>query len=267
MCGCCTNSDRELVEYNCCIYNNVEAPISFNFAVIMKLTKFVSIGITVFLAASASILSTHTRALGAEKVVLTFGPIRQSINVSDLEDFAKNGTTTPTIRQIIGASKMDAGTLRGLMGLEIGLKPANLARILYSTPGEKITDEIGQAIRTQRHTESGKALRAAVILAASDDGKLSILEILKQYPLSEVYVDVAQIGGAVAKVQGLAGNIQTLLQDSMRSTTTTETTPTESTIEPRRSVPPTMTSPVRPLVPAPAPARAPQPMRPVRGLW
>jgi len=233
----------------------------------MKLTKFVSIGITVFLGASASILSTNTKALGAEKVVLTFGPIRQTINVSDLEDFAKNGTTTTTIRQIIGVSKMDAGTLRGLMGLEIGLKPANLARVVYSTPGEKITDEIGQAIRTQRNTESGKALRAAVILAASDDGKVSVLEILKQYPLPEVYVDVAKIGGAVAKVQGLAGTLQTLLQDSMRSTTTTETTRTETTttVEPRRSVQPTTAPPARRVIaPAPVPARTPQP---VRGLW
>jgi Alpha/beta hydrolase of unknown function (DUF1400) len=177
----------------------------------MKLTKFVSIGIALILGASASILSTNTRALGAEKIVLTFGPIRQAINISDLEDFAKNGTTTPTLQQIIQFSKMDAGTLRGLMGLEIGLKPANLARIVYSTPGEKITDEIGQAIRTQRRTESGKALRAAVILAASDDGKVSMLEILKKYPLPEVYVEVASISAAVAKLQGLAGNLQSLL--------------------------------------------------------
>jgi hypothetical protein len=211
----------------------------------MKLTKFVSIGTAIFLGASASILSSSTRALGAEKIVLTFGPIRQAINISDLEDFAKNGTTTPTLQQIIQVSKMDAGTLRGLVGLEIGLKPANLARIVYSTPGEKITDEIGQAIRTQRRTESGKALRAAVILAASDDGKVSMLEILKKYPLPEVYVEIASIGAAVAKLQGLAGNLQSLLQDVMKSTNTTETTRTESTIEPRRSVQPTTPSPVR----------------------
>jgi hypothetical protein len=195
----------------------------------MKLTKFVSIGTAIFLGASASILSSSTRALGAEKIVLTFGPIRQAINISDLEDFAKNGTTTPTLQQIIQVSKMDAGTLRGLVGLEIGLKPANLARIVYSTPGEKITDEIGQAIRTQRRTESGKALRAALILAASDDGKVSMLEILKKYPLPEVYVEVASIATAVAKVQGLAGNLQSLLQDTMKSTNTTETTRTEKT--------------------------------------
>lgn len=231
----------------------------------MKLTKFVSISITVFLAASASILSAQTRALGAEKVVLTFGPLRQSINVSDLEDFAKDGTTTPTIRQIIAFSKMDPGTLRGFMGLEIGLKPANVARIVYSTPGEKIIDEIGQAIRTQRNTENGKALRAAVILAASDDGKVSILEILKRYPLPEMYVDIPKITAAVAKLQGLAGNMQTLLQDSMRSTTTTETTTTENAIEPRRNVQPITRPVARPVI-APVPP-TPQPMRPVRGLW
>ncbi len=132
---------------------------------------------------------------------------------------------------------MDAQILRGLIGLEIGLKPANLARVVYSTPGEKITDEIGQAIRTQRRTESGKALRAAVILAAGDDGKVSLLEILKKYPLAEVYVDVASISGTVGKLQSLAGTLQSLLQDVMRSTTgTTETTRPESPIEPPRSV-------------------------------
>ena len=233
----------------------------------MKLTKFVSIGIALLLGASASILSTSSRAFGAEKIVLTFGPIRQTINISDLEDFAKDGTTTPTLQQIIRFSKMDAQILRGLIGLEIGLKPASLARVVYSAPGEKITDEIGQAIRTQRRTESGKALRAAVILAAGDDGKVSLLEVLKKYPLPEVYVDVASLRAAVGKVQGLAGNLQTLLQDVMRSTTsTTERTRTESPEElPRRSVQPTTPPPVRPSAPLPAPA--PQPMRPIRGLW
>ena len=230
----------------------------------MKLTKFVSIGIALLLGSSASILSTSGRALGAEKVVLTFGPIRQTINISDLEDFAKDGTTTPTLQQIIQFSKMDAQILRGLIGLEIGLKPASLARVVYSAPGEKITDEIGQAIRTQRRTESGKALRAAVILAAGDDGKVSLLEVLKKYPLPEVYVDVASIGATVGKLQGLAGNLQGLLQDSMRETTKTTTTESPERL-PRRSVQPTTPPPVRPSAPLPAPA--PQPMRPVRGLW
>ena len=229
----------------------------------MKLTKFVSIGIALLLGASASILSS-SRAFGAEKIVLTFGPIRQTINISDLEDFAKNGTTTPTLQQIIQFSKMDAQILRGLIGLEIGLKPANLARVVYSASGEKITDEIGQVIRTQRRTESGKALRAAVILAAGDDGKVSLLEVLKKYPLPELYVDVDSIGAAVGKVQGLVGNLQTLLQDSMRETTKTTTTESPERL-PRRSVQPTTPPPVRPSAPLPAPA--PQPMRPVRGLW
>ncbi len=235
----------------------------------MKLTKFVSIGIAILVGTSASVLGSSSTALGAEKVVLTFGPIRQTINISDLEDFAKDGTTTPTLKQIIRFSKIDAQMLRGFMGLEIGLKPANLARVVYSTPGEKITDQIGQAIRTQRRTESGKALRAAMILASGDDGKVSLLEILKKYPLAEVYVDVASLSAAVGKVQSLAGTVQSLLQDVMRSTTrTTETTRTESPIEPRRSVQPTTPPPApRRIAPAPLPAPVPQPVRPVRGLW
>jgi hypothetical protein len=90
---------------------------------------------------------------------------------------------------------------------------------------------------------------------------------LKKYPLPEVYVEVASVAAAVAKVQGLAGNLQSLLQDAMKSTTTTETTRTESTIEPRRSVQPTTPPPVRRTA-APMPTMTPaQPIRPVRGLW
>ncbi|WP_228042642.1 MULTISPECIES: alpha/beta hydrolase [unclassified Tychonema] len=231
----------------------------------MKLTKFVSIATALFLGASASILSSNSKALGAEKVVLTFGPIAQTINISDLENFAKNGTTTPTIKQIIGFSKMDPQVLQGLMSLEIGLKPAILARVVYSTPGEKITDEIGQAIRTHRRTESGKALRAAVILASGDDGRLSLLEMLKKYPLPEVYVDVASLAATVGKVQGLVGNVQSLLQESMRQTT--RTTRTETPIAPRPSLPPTTPPPARRPAPVTLPAPAPQPASPVRGLW
>lgn len=230
----------------------------------MKLAKFVSIASIAAVAASVGIFSTGSRALGAEKIVLTFGPLRQAINIEDLENFAKNGDTTPTLKQIIRFSKQDPQLLRGLIGLEIGLKPANLARVIYSTTGEKITDEIGQAIRTQRRTESGKALRAAVILAAGDDGKVSLLEILKKYPLPEVYVDVASIGTTVAKVQSVAGSLQTMLQDAMRSNSTTETTRTETTIERRTTVQPVTPPPSRSVMPVPSRTPAPQP---VRGLY
>ncbi|MCU0540638.1 MAG: alpha/beta hydrolase [Oscillatoriaceae cyanobacterium Prado104] len=229
----------------------------------MKLAKFVSIASIAALAASVSIFSTGSRAQGAEKIVLTFGPLRQAVNIEDLENFSKNGDTTPTLKQIIRFSKQDPQLLRGLIGLEIGLKPANLARVVYSTPGEKLTDEIGQAIRTQRRTENGKALRAAVILAAGDDGKVSLLEILRKYPLPEVYVDVASIGATVAKVQSLAGSLQTMLQDATRSNSTTETTRTETTIE-RRTTPQPVTPPPSRVMPVPSRTPAPQP---VRGLY
>ena len=222
--------------------NNFNRSLKVKVQVNMKLRKFVSIGIALVLGASASILSA-SRVLAAEKIVLTFGPIRQTINISDLEDFAKEGTTTPTIQQIVRFSKIEPEVLRGFIGLEVGLKPANLARIVYSTPGEKIIDEIGQVIRTQRRTENGKALRAALILSASNDSKVSLLQILKKYPLPEVYVDVAGIGGAVEKVQGLAGELVQGFLGGMQSTT--ESPSTESPIAPSRTIVPITPTPAR----------------------
>lgn len=237
----------------------------------MKVSNLASVGSALLLGAGASLCVGH-QAIAAEKIVLTYGPFRQGINVSDLEAFAKKGETTATIRQILGFAKQDPERLQGLMTLEIGLNPRTLARVIYSNTGEKLTDEIGKTIRTQRRIEGGKAIRAALMLAASD-GKVSVLDILKKYPLRQVYVDVASIGATVEKVQGLAGNLQSLLQEATSSSSATsvapQTTRTETRTQTRTQVQPAAPpAPRRMTAPAPtvAPA-APRRTTPVRGLW
>lgn len=239
----------------------------------MKVSTLASVSSAFLLGVGTSIF-VGNQAIAAEKIVLTYGPLRQSVNVSDLEAFAKKGETTATIRQILGFAKQDRERLRGLMTLEIGLNPGMLGRVLYSTTGEKLTDEIGKTIRTQRRIEGGKAIRAALMLAASD-GKVSVLDILKKYPLRQVYVDVASIGATVEKIQGLAGNLQSLLEEATSSSSTPsapQTTRTEMRPQTRTPVQPASPPPVRrrpvaaPSATPAAPA-APRRTTPVRGLW
>ena len=176
----------------------------------MKFPKFASVCSTLLLGVSATLFASNS-AIAAEKIVLKYGPIAQSVNISDLENFVKTGAKTPTLATILRISKQDADTVRGLMSLELGVNIVTLDRVLNSKVGENALIEIGKSLRTRSRYESHKALRGAVILSAADNNKLSLLEVLQKYPTSEIDVEVGNIGNTVEKLKGLSGNLQNLL--------------------------------------------------------
>lgn len=177
---------------------------------IMRFTNFASLLATLLLGASATFFLDNN-AIAAEKIVLKYGPLAQSIKVSDLENFVKTGQTTPTLATMLRISKQSGDMVRGLMSLELGVNVLTLDRVLNSKPGENALFELGKTMRTRSRFESDKALRAALILSSADNGKLSLLEILQKYPTSEINLEVGNIGATVEKLKGLTGNLQDLL--------------------------------------------------------
>jgi hypothetical protein len=122
----------------------------------------------------------------------------------------KQGKKTKTIAQAVGVSDVNADTLRGLMTLELGVDVAQLADALYSKTGETVADSIGMIITTRSGYESDKALRAAIILAAADDGRISFLEVLQKYPTNDMYIQVDKINEVVNRVEDILENLQDL---------------------------------------------------------
>lgn len=177
---------------------------------IMRFTNFASLLATLLLGASATFFLDNN-AIAAEKIVLKYGPLAQSIKVSDLENFVKTGQTTPTLATMLRVSKQSADMVRGLMSLELGVNVLTLDRVLNSKAGENALFELGKTMRTRSRFESDKALRAALILSSADNGKLSLLEILQKYPTSEINLEVGNIGRTVERLKGLTGNLQDLL--------------------------------------------------------
>lgn len=207
----------------------------------MKLPSFSPLCGALLLGAS-TVLCWGTSAQAAEKIVLKYGPVAQSIQISDLEAFVTTGRKTPTLATILRLAKQDSDTIRGLMSLEIGVNVVALDRVLNSKDGEMALIELGKTVRTRSRAESHKALRAAVITSAADN-KVSMLEILKNYPTSEIDVEVAAIGRTVDKLKGFAGNLQELLKNATASTSSSSmTTRTETRME----TPPVRVQPASP---------------------
>ena len=115
------------------------------------------------------------------------------------------------ISQALGISKVNPNQVRGFIALEIEADVANLGTVLYSNLGLNITKGVAEVVQTRHNYESDKALRSAIILAAADDNRISVLEILEKYPTEEMHIDVGKINQIVEKVKETIGNLGEIL--------------------------------------------------------
>ncbi len=178
----------------------------------MQLSNLLSRTPLIILGTIAGVMVSHQNAIATSKIVIDIrGPIKASVKVKDLRLFAETGETTKTISQALGISKVNPNTVRGLMTLEVGADVANLAKVLYSNLGQNITKGVAEVVKTRHNYESDKALRSAIILAAADDNRISVLEVIEKYPTAEMHIDVAKINEIVEKVKDTIGNLGELL--------------------------------------------------------
>ncbi len=178
----------------------------------MQLSNLLSRSPLIIVGAIAGVMLSHQSAIATNKIVIDlFGPIKASIKVKDLRQFAETGKTTKTISQALGISKVNPNTVRGLMTLEVGANVANLAKVLYSNLGQNLTKGVAEVVQTRHNYESDKALRSAILLAAADDNRISVLEVLEKYPTAEMHIDVGKINEIVGKVKETIGNLGELL--------------------------------------------------------
>ena len=174
----------------------------------MQLQNLLSRSPLIILGALAGVMISHQRAIATSKIVIDIvGPIQASIKVQDLRLFAETGKTTKTISQALGISKVNPNQVRGFMTLEIEADVVNYGSFLYSNIGLNIIKGVAEVIQTRHNYESDKALRSALILAAADDNRISVLEILEKYPTEEMHIDVSKINQIVGKVQETIGNL------------------------------------------------------------
>ncbi|OZH53680.1 hypothetical protein AFK68_03210 [Hydrocoleum sp. CS-953] len=178
----------------------------------MQLSNLLSRSPLIIVGAIAGVMLSHQSAIATNKIVIDlFGPIKASVKVKDLRQFAETGKTTKTISQALGISKVNPNTVRGLMTLEVGADVANLAKVLYSNLGQNLTKGVAEVVQTRHNYESDKALRSAILLAAADDNRISVLEVLEKYPTEEMHIDVGKINEIVGKVKETIGNLGELL--------------------------------------------------------
>lgn len=185
----------------------------------MKWTNFFRRHRQSFLGTSASILLLGAGVLvpatnvnAAEKVLIKVGIVQASVPVGDLEKFAETGEIAPSLRDIFRATKQDPEVTRNALTEEVSVDFLFLDRALNHPFGEALLDELGKVVHTRADSANRQALRSAVILSATKDSKISLLEVIQNYPSPEVQVEGDRLIEAAAQLSRFSDVLQVILQ-------------------------------------------------------
>ena len=156
--------------------------------------------------------------LAAETVLLKYRIFRESIAVKELTTFAQTGELSTSLRVNLALAKQEPKVIQGYLTETVTVNPVLLDRVLNSPVGNVVLDRIGEAIHTPSRKADRQALRAALILSASSDransgnkNNVSLIEIIQNYPASEVEVEGEVLERAYRQLRQLGGNVQDLL--------------------------------------------------------
>ncbi|MEG4011006.1 MULTISPECIES: alpha/beta hydrolase [unclassified Microcoleus] len=166
--------------------------------------SFYKVRWTLFLAAGAGIVFYSSAAAAAEKVVLKYSVIRMTLPVSELEVFAGTGKMSPGLEMLLSQAKQDPEAVRRNLTRPVKVNQRFLDGTLNSKVGEIILDEVGQVIRTPSGNANREALKSALVLSATNDNEITLLEAMRNYPAAEVYVEGDRLVEAYGKLVALS---------------------------------------------------------------
>lgn len=173
----------------------------------------------VCLASSMVALCSAGSVMAADRVIVKYGPLQESVAVADLATFAETGQASGDVEAYLRMTNSNPAQIRTILTQQMALSPILLDRGLNNPLGNLILDEAGQVIRPPAKVANREALRSTLVLSASDDGKVSLLEALQKYPTREVLVEGDRLAEAYDRmnqaqeqIQRAQGTVETVLE-------------------------------------------------------
>lgn len=161
--------------------------------------------------ASIGTLFTALPAIAAERVVLKYGPFQESISVADLTTLAETGNAPSSLGIYLRLANKDPRNVQQALTQEVQINAIVLDRALNNPIADVLLDEVGKTIRTPAGGANRQALRSALVLSASKDGKLSLIEVIQNYPTREVVVEGDRLVATYRQLSEFEGQLRKVL--------------------------------------------------------
>jgi len=163
------------------------------------------------LVVSAGLLLSSSNALAADQVVLKYRIFHESISVKDLSTFAETGQLSTLLRVNLALGKQDPKVIRQYLTQPVSVNPVFLDQVLNSPVGNIVADQISQFVHTPSERDDRQAIHTALVLSASQDHNISLIETIQNYPTSVVEVEGDHLESAYSQLHQLEGRLQDLL--------------------------------------------------------
>ncbi|MEM7770203.1 MAG: alpha/beta hydrolase [Cyanobacteria bacterium P01_A01_bin.37] len=153
----------------------------------------------------------------SETVVFVLDPIRLSFSINELTAFAETGDVPSGWRFALGVANVEPEELRTALTSEIELELSDIDQTLNNLIGEYALFQLGQVIQTPSQRANIQALRSSLILSIVDDGTVTLLEFLQNYPASQLIVKATPLIRFTNNLSGrgavptVTGNFEDLL--------------------------------------------------------
>ncbi|ARV59419.1 hypothetical protein BZZ01_13000 [Nostocales cyanobacterium HT-58-2] len=151
-------------------------------------------------------LGFDSSAIAAERIYASYSAFERSISVNALEQYATKGVIDDDFAAYTQYLKKEQlQQLQRALLNPIKVNPVAVSQFLYTPQGEFLLRRLGEVIKTEsRQQKAGlHALRSALILASTEPGGLTLLNLLRKYPSSSIYIDLSRTLGMAAELEKL----------------------------------------------------------------
>lgn len=131
-------------------------------------------------------------AWGAERIYLSYGLLERSISFAALEAYAKTGALDDDLYVYSNyVNEVQRQQLRQVLEAKADISPVAISQFLYSPQGKILLKRLGQVIQPEARVDGDLAIRAALILAATDKQKgLTPLNVVRKFPTRGIRIDL-----------------------------------------------------------------------------
>ena len=160
----------------------------------------------------AGLVTISSNATAAEQIVLRYNVLERSVSIEELTTFAETGEISPTLENYFEMSGQKPARIRRVLTQNASMDVVPLDRMLNTPVGDVMLDQLGNLVHTPSGNADRQAMRSALVLSASDDSKLSLIEILQNYPTQEIHVNGNRIVAAYRQIENFEAHISNILE-------------------------------------------------------
>lgn len=146
------------------------------------------------LVSIVSTLASAAPALGAERIAFYYPPFGEfTISTDDIETYAKSGRVTDDFAFYINrVPSAQRAQFQQLLNTRFKLSATLVSQVTYSQLGKSLVERLSELITTETGKGSFYALRASLILSATDPQGLNIVDVIRRYPSDTIRLNLTE---------------------------------------------------------------------------